>query len=151
MLQKEYDRAVRGRSYFALVIGDIDFFKPYNDTYGHQKGDGVIVKVAQTLRTNFARQADFVARYGGEEFVALLPATSRDGVENIVEKAKNDIKNLKIRHINSTVSDYVTMSFGVVWGKVDTAITPDKLLMLADEALYTSKKEGRDRVSMEVL
>ncbi len=151
MLQKEYERAVRGKSFFALVICDIDFFKPYNDTYGHQKGDDAIVKVAKVLQSKFSRQADFVARYGGEEFVALLPATQKEGVEHIVQKAKEEIKSLQIKHINSTVSKYLTMSFGVVWGKIDTAITPDKLLMLADEALYKSKKEGRDRMSLEVL
>lgn len=145
---KEYDRAVRSGSPLALVICDIDFFKPYNDTYGHQKGDDAIIIVAQILQKVFARQSDFVARYGGEEFVALLPSTDQDGAAKIVNEAKNAIESMQIGHINSQVSQYLTMSFGVVCGRIALKTSSDKILSMADEALYESKKNGRNKVTL---
>lgn len=147
-LLKEIDRAVRSNSYFALVMGDIDYFKPYNDTYGHQKGDEIIKEVAKVLKKTFNRQIDLVARYGGEEFIIILPTTPKEGIKELVEKARSSIENLQIEHINSKVSKYVTMSFGAICGKLHNNIGSNILINRVDEALYESKKNGRNQITV---
>ncbi|MCK9337599.1 MAG: diguanylate cyclase [Arcobacteraceae bacterium] len=148
MLPKEFDRALRSKSDFALAMCDIDYFKPYNDTYGHQKGDEVIQEVAKVLKNSFNRQIDVVARYGGEEFVIILPATPKDDAIKLLDNVRKEIENLKIEHINSKVSKYITVSFGMVCGKIKSSHMSNKLFNKSDEALYASKKNGRNQLTV---
>jgi diguanylate cyclase (GGDEF)-like protein/PAS domain S-box-containing protein len=151
VFEHEYERALRGGNDFALIMCDIDFFKPYNDTYGHQKGDDTLKAVALVLQKSFTRRVDIVARYGGEEFVIILPATSQENAQKLVEDARKKIQALHIEHSNSDVSPYVTMSFGMICGRATPSKNPDQLLTLADNALYESKKMGRNRLSVYYL
>ncbi len=142
----EWKRAERNGMYLGILMVDVDFFKQYNDTYGHQAGDKALRKVAQAIKSMAKRPADFVARYGGEEFIVLLPETDPEGVKMVGEKIRRAVENLKIPHEKSTVSEYLTVSVGAI------SIIPKKdlffsLIKAADEALYESKKKGRNRVS----
>ena len=148
VFEKEYYRALRNNEDLSLIICDIDFFKPYNDSYGHQKGDLALQKVAQTLQKTFARGSDTVARYGGEEFVIILPNTSKEDAIKMIENARKNIQALEIEHKDSSAGDTITVSYGMICGKPRKEKTPDNLLSLADKALYKSKKEGRDRLSI---
>lgn len=145
--ERELVRAKRTESNFSLVMCDIDFFKHYNDTYGHQMGDGVIQRVAGVLKATFSRGVDVVARYGGEEFVVLVPFTSAAEVVKLVERARESIVALQIKHTASKNAPYVTMSFGVTSCTPDSFLSPDKLLKIADDALYKSKERGRNCVT----
>lgn len=146
VLQSEWQRTKREGKVLGIVLGDIDFFKQFNDIYGHQAGDDCLRSVAQTLSNQIRRPADVVARYGGEEFVILLPDTSYEGCQQIAEKARKEIEELRIPHSGSTVQPVVTMSFGVAAGSSnDTEILAD-LVGAADKALYQAKNEGRNRV-----
>lgn len=124
-----------------LMILDIDFFKQYNDHYGHIAGDDCIKKVAKTLKEPLRRSTDIVARYGGDEFMVLLPETDRLGAEYVAGKIVDAIRNLQIPHYLSTVSDYVTISVGLVSMVLTDGHDAEQLLIDADKALYKAKKE----------
>ncbi len=145
--EREIERAKRMGTMLSIIMCDIDYFKRYNDTYGHQMGDNVIQKVSDVLKTTFGRAVDVVARYGGEEFVILAPATPPDGIKRLVEKARESIVILSIEHKDSKTAPFVTMSFGIANCTPDTALTADKLLKTADDALYESKERGRNCVT----
>ncbi|MEB3211722.1 MAG: CHASE2 domain-containing protein [Leptolyngbyaceae bacterium] len=128
----------------SVVLCDIDYFKNFNDTYGHQRGDDCLAQVAQGLRKAI-RPSDFAARYGGEEFIVLLPHTNSEVALQITERMRRTIKSLEIPNQTSDVSDFVTLSFGVV-NRYDSGLeTSEKLIEAADKALYEAKKIGRDR------
>ncbi len=129
----------------SMMMVDIDYFKQYNDTYGHMKGDDCLKAVAQTLRACLVRRGDFVARYGGEEFVVVLPNTDEDGARVIADRMLNEMRNCNIPHETSTVADCVTISIGAVTGTVLQTRNRDDYLVRADEMLYASKQGGRDR------
>lgn len=140
-----FDRAKMNGDYLSVMILDIDYFKQYNDHYGHLEGDKCIVKVAETLVNVLKRQKDFIARYGGDEFMILLPETDRQGAVKIAEKLVQAIRNQKIIHEGSERTNIVTISLGAVSKRIDEAIDRDSLLIAADNALYKSKKElGRN-------
>lgn len=146
-LQKEWDRAAREGSPLSVLLMDIDHFKGYNDNYGHGKGDECLKSVASALSKTAARPADILARYGGEEFVAILPNTDHPGSVKIAEVFRKTVESLLIPHEFSATTDHVTISVGV-----HTLIpTPDHdveyILKQADDALYRSKNEGRNRVT----
>ena len=128
---------------------DLDNFKAFNDTYGHLKGDECLRKVASTLRQTLKRSGDFTARYGGEEFAVVLHNTDDVGAAIIAEELRASIESAGIVHVNSLCADYVTVSLGVVTRLPEQAETPDDLILAADRALYRSKHEGRNRVSVE--
>lgn len=128
---------------FALI--DIDFFKNYNDHYGHLMGDKAIKAVAQSLQKNCKRPTDFCARYGGEEFVIVWYPTRSNAPENLQKALQNGIKDLKIPHIQSSISDYLTVSGGIVYYESNQPVDNDYLLKLADSALYQAKNEGRNQ------
>ena len=132
-----------GGSLSVLMI-DIDYFKKYNDTYGHEKGDICLKAIAQTLADTIPRANDFVARYGGEEFVVVLPNTDKAGAYVIAEKMLENVRMLNIPHANSAITQYVTISIGVTTCRVTYTQSWEEYLKCADEALYMSKKNGRN-------
>ncbi len=127
---------------------DIDYFKLYNDTYGHIAGDECLKKVACTLKTVVKRPADFVARYGGEEFAILLPGIDQAGVMIVGEKIRRSVEAMGIEHRPSSLGGKVTVSVGVAVLVPTAAMKQEKLLELADQALYRAKQAGRNQVAM---
>jgi diguanylate cyclase (GGDEF)-like protein len=125
---------------------DVDYFKLYNDTYGHLAGDLCLQKLAGVLRQTLKRSVDLVARYGGEEFAVILPNTNATGAVLIAETIREQVRGLQIAHAKSPVSQYVTLSLGVASQVPTPDGLPAQLIMAADEALYQAKAEGRDRV-----
>ena len=146
----EFRRATRYGQPLALLICDIDFFKGYNDTYGHAMGDRCLCAVAEGLRSNIRRAGDTVARIGGEEFAILLPATSLKTALTLAESFRAAVANLGIAHAASTVAGHVTLSIGVAaieGDRSDAADSFDTLFQRSDQALYRAKAGGRDRVA----
>jgi diguanylate cyclase (GGDEF)-like protein len=144
ILEKEWLRAKRIRTSLALLMIDIDYFKQYNDTFGHLKGDECLKHIAQVLNNNLNRPGDFVARYGGEEFCILIPDTDMDGAITFAEIVHSAIIGLKIDNPGSDVSKYLTISIGIA------AIVPKHddsymdLIYTSDKALYKAKSDGRN-------
>lgn len=144
-IRKECSRSSRERTPLSLLLIDIDYFKAYNDNYGHLKGDDCICKVAKALQRAVQRPADLVARYGGEEFSVVLPNTDMDGAITIAYSLKQIIKKLSIRHDFSDAANVITISVGIASKVAEDDSSPQDLIKLADEALYRAKKSGRDR------
>lgn len=145
VMQKEWKRAVREQTPTAVIICDIDYFKAYNDTYGHQQGDECLKEVASAIAGAIRRPMDIAARYGGEEFIALLPNTDTDGAFHVAEAMRRNIERLKITHAGSSVSSHVSISLGIAGGTPTRNSTCETLIEMADNALYRSKDEGRNR------
>ena len=129
----------------SLLLLDVDFFKKYNDTYGHGMGDACLRTVANTLAHSISRADDFVARYGGEEFVAVLPNADEHGANKVAERMLKNIRERNIPHEKNDVAPYVTVSIGSVTDTVEHHHTGSDYLKKADEALYMSKETGRDK------
>ncbi|MDP5017466.1 MAG: diguanylate cyclase, partial [Dolichospermum sp.] len=146
--QQEWGRMTREKSSLSLIFCDVDFFKRYNDTYGHQGGDSCLQKVAQAMSQAIKRPSDLVARYGGEEFVVILPNTTVEGAMIVAEEIRSQVKILAISHKASEVSQYVTVSLGIASIIPVSDIPAEFLIKTADEALYRAKKAGRDRFCM---
>jgi diguanylate cyclase (GGDEF)-like protein/PAS domain S-box-containing protein len=146
-LDTEWRRLAREEATLSLIMCDIDYFKLYNDTYGHQAGDECLRQVASVLRSAVKRPADLVARYGGEEFVVVLPNTDIQGAALVAEFIREGVRGLQIVHAKSAVCEYVTLSLGVACCIPAPMSQPGTLIAIADEALYRAKKTGRDRVS----
>lgn len=147
VLSKEWSRAKRTGWQMALILGDIDWFKSYNDTYGHQAGDECLGLVAKVLKENFKRESDLVARYGGEEFAIILPVIS---LQEVIEDAERMIKGfceLNLPHSGSKYG-YVTISFGIAIMAPKVGQPVEDLLKAADVALYFSKANGRNQCSL---
>ena len=145
-LDQECKRASREQIPISLVLCDIDFFKNYNDNYGHQEGDHCLQEVAQAISKYTNRPADLVARYGGEEFVIVLPNTDAQGSINVAIRATEVMRSLKLPHSYSKVAPYVTISCGVATLLPSQEFEPTDLLKAADQALYKAKAEGRNCV-----
>lgn len=145
-LAQEWTRCAREKQFLAIILCDVDHFKAYNDTYGHQAGDGCLIQVAQAMRLSIKRPADLAARYGGEEFALILPNTDDRGAIEVAESIRQQVKLLKIDHVKSSVSDRVTLSLGVASIIPDSFSEPKFLIAEADRALYEAKSSGRDRV-----
>jgi len=141
----------RSESLLSMLMIDIDFFKRYNDTYGHIEGDRCLKAVAQTLAQCITRADDFVARYGGEEFIAILPNTDEQGARLIAEKMLDNVRELYLPHENSEAAEYVTVSIGGTTGKVLHTHNSGDFIKKADEMMYKSKQEGRNRFSFGLL
>ena len=127
---------------------DIDHFKSYNDTYGHNAGDGCLRQVAQAIKNTIERPGDFCARYGGEEFIVLLPHTALDGAIHMAEKIRTNVWNLGLPHVGSTPFSAVSLSLGVATTEGNDEISDDELVKQADSALYNAKERGRNRVEL---
>jgi len=145
-LETEVSRSTRSGAPLSLLMIDVDRFKSYNDLYGHQAGDEVLKTVGQCLKMTLKRPADLAARYGGEEFVAILPDTDEDGAFFIADGFRESLKALAIPHQGGD-KKVVTASVGIAMTSRDDPISPADLLHRADEALYTAKHAGRDRVT----
>jgi diguanylate cyclase (GGDEF)-like protein len=145
---QEWKRARRNKTALSIVLCDVDYFKKYNDTYGHVLGDECLCNIAQALASVVCRPSDCVARYGGEEFVMLLPDTDTAGAIKVAEAMRSKVHSLEITHGASEVSEFVTLSFGVASLIPTGTIPPEALLNRADRALYQAKQAGRDRVSL---
>lgn len=146
-LTQEWLRGRRNQQYLSIVICDVDYFKKFNDTYGHQLGDDCLCAVAQAIAAVVRRPSDLVARYGGEEFIMLLPDTDKSGAMTVAESMRSQIKSLSIAHSGSEISRFVTMSFGVATLIPSEDNTAEQLVHQADQALYQAKQQGRDRIS----
>lgn len=144
MLHHEWQRAIRVQTSLALIMIDIDFFKKYNDYYGHVSGDECLKSVAQTLTSSINRSMDFIARYGGEEFAAILPDTSIEGAFNIGESMRQKVRDLRITHKLSLTADCITISLGVANIIPKNDIDPRVLIEGADKALFEAKKHSRN-------
>ncbi|MBU0731197.1 MAG: diguanylate cyclase [Proteobacteria bacterium] len=145
-LKKEWKRAMREKTFISLIMLDIDFFKAYNDYYGHQGGDECLKQVAVMLSDAIKRASDFVARYGWEEFVLVLPNTNLEGAITVAENVKKELAALHLKHERSSVSDQVTVSMGIASSKPGKGSEQDNLVRDADRALYRAKSEGRDQI-----
>ena len=135
----------RASGELSVLMIDIDFFKNYNDTYGHAQGDTCLKKVAAQLQTSLARASDVVARYGGEEFIIILPNTNEKGARRVAERILNNIASINIPHETSDAAPYVTVSVGGTTAQVMYTQTPEDYIKRADQALYISKNNGRAR------
>ena len=147
MITREWSRCTRASQPLSLIMIDIDFFKKYNDTYGHLKGDECIIQVAQWIKDTLYRPADIVCRYGGEEFAVILPETDQNEGLKIAEKIRTAIESLKISHSASDASPYVTCSLGIASVIPKFSENTSELIWMADQALYTSKTKGRNCVN----
>ncbi len=140
----EWKRGVRDSIPLSLIIFDVDFFKRYNDTYGHQEGDDCLRAIAGVISRNIKRASDFAARYGGEEFALILPATDINGAIHLAETIRTEIYGLAIPHAKSLLDGRVTLSAGVACMVPCKDISIEMLIKLADEALYNAKAKGRN-------
>jgi diguanylate cyclase (GGDEF)-like protein len=149
-LAQEWSRACRTGNSVALILIDIDWFKQYNDHYGHVLGDDCLRQIAQLIGKSINRPADLAARYGGEEFVILLPETELAGAVKIAEEVRSAIEAAKIEHRGSTLG-IVTISAGVTANHQQGVILAIDLLEKADSLLYRAKRMGRNRVEHQLL
>jgi two-component system chemotaxis family response regulator WspR len=147
-LEREWQRAVRTELPLSLLFADIDFFKRYNDSYGHQAGDDCLKKVAGGLQKTVHRPADLVSRYGGEEFVMILPDTTSEGALAVAEKVLKNISSLEIPHQNSDAAEHVTLSIGVATLCPREGSSTDELVEAADKMLYKAKENGRNCIEV---
>jgi diguanylate cyclase (GGDEF)-like protein len=145
-LTQEWRRCLREKQVLSLIMCDVDYFKLYNDYYGHPQGDICLKKVAQTINNTIQRPADIVARYGGEEFVVVLPNTPEDGALHIANLIRNKVQLLHIPHGQSKVNKYVSLSLGIASLIPSLETTPEMLIGIADQALYQAKLQGRNQV-----
>ena len=150
-LATEVARSVRSQLPLALVMIDVDFFKRFNDHYGHQAGDDCLRQVVQILQQGLRRPADLVARYGGEEFACILPETSFEDAMALARELEASVRAKAIPHAASDVADVVTVSLGVAARLADASADPATLLALADGQLYQAKHSGRGRVCGQLL
>ncbi|MGJ0354142.1 GGDEF domain-containing response regulator [Aliarcobacter cryaerophilus] len=146
--EKTFNEIKRDKKSLAVLMIDIDFFKPYNDNYGHGQGDETLRKVAKALEKTIKRASDFVARYGGEEFVILLKDINKNGVEAVANNLLNAVRELKITHEFSKIENYVTISIGASFYNSNSDITKLELLLKADETLYSVKNSGRNNFAI---
>jgi diguanylate cyclase (GGDEF)-like protein len=144
-LADEWGRAQRNDTALSVILIDIDFFKRYNDRYGHQAGDECLRRVAATLKASLQRPGDLIARYGGEEFVCLLPLTPLEGGLHLARLLGQNLFDQHMTHADSSVAPVVTASLGVCSVNGMCEVTADELLRAADAQLYLAKSLGRNQ------
>ena len=144
----EWLRAMRNRRPLTLIMFDVDWFKQYNDKFGHLEGDECLKRIADVTQMVINRPSDTVARYGGEEFIILLPETDSSGAKLVAEKIRAAIENLRLPNPDSTVVPYITISLGVTTVVPEVHADPNSYIKLVDEALYRAKSAGRNRISI---
>ena len=145
-MQRELLRAQRSKTSISLIMLDIDFFKQYNDEYGHLAGDNCLRLISTVLQEIVKRPGDLAARYGGEEFCIIMPDTDQQGAVNLAEQIKKEVGSLKIPHVKSRIATHVTVSMGTATMVPELHVTPNTLINAADKALYTAKKDGRNLI-----
>jgi two-component system chemotaxis family response regulator WspR len=147
-LSSEWARALREQSELSLLMIDVDYFKAFNDRFGHVEGDETLRQVAACLSEMCSRSSDLAARYGGEEFVMILPGTSRGGARLIAEKVRLCVQGLAIAHERPTPDSIVSISLGVATLTPQAGMAPTDLVELADRGLYLAKQNGRNQVGV---
>ncbi len=148
-LRQESLRMAREQAPLSLILCDVDFFKPYNDTYGHLAGDACLIQITKAISRAVKRPGDLAARYGGEEFAIVLPNTDGKGAIQVAQDIRAEIQQLYLPHAASSVSEQVTVSLGVACLVAGCPYSVTALIDTADQALYWAKKEGRDRVQLK--
>jgi diguanylate cyclase (GGDEF)-like protein/PAS domain S-box-containing protein len=148
VLPKIIDSSKRNDEWVCFLLMDIDHFKQYNDNYGHQAGDEVLIEFAQCLKQNLKRADDLAFRLGGEEFGIVFKPENKQKALEFANSVKENIENLKIKHEYSSASEYVTASMGLVCKRATEINTMDELFKQADDLLYKSKKNGRNQISL---
>jgi len=144
-LNQQWQQLQRQQRPLTLILCDIDHFKPYNDTYGHLKGDECLQQVAAILRNLPRRGSDLAARYGGEEFALILPETDGEGGLKVANRIRHGLAQLNLLHEGSPTNNWITMSCGIASMIPGSDHTPENLIEQADRALYQAKQQGRDR------
>lgn len=144
-LNSEWQYLLRKQGFISLLLCDIDYFKQYNDTYGHATGDDCLRFIAQAFKLSVKRSRDLVARYGGEEFAVILPNTASDGAFQIAQEIHKAVEQLNIPHAASAVKHHVTLSIGIATLMPTPNMVPLDLIEAADQALYQAKANGRNR------
>ncbi|MBV5261331.1 PleD family two-component system response regulator [Synechococcus moorigangaii CMS01] len=150
VLERQWRLMLRNQIPLSIIFIDVDFFKDYNDTYGHQAGDHCLFEVAQAIASQIQRPTDLVARYGGEEMIVILPDTPSDGAQLVGERIIEQIRSLDIPHRSSQVAPIVTVSLGIASTEPGHSLNPEKFVAIADQALYEAKAQGRNRMVAKV-
>ncbi|MDP2156722.1 MAG: diguanylate cyclase [Nitrospirota bacterium] len=148
-LDQEWRRASRTGKPLSLIMADIDYFKNFNDNYGHIAGDACLSLFAATLADVARRAGDLFARYGGEEFACILPETPPEGALKVAERFRDAINSLSLPHAHSSVAGHVTLSFGVATIDPSREVAQGTLVDMADKMLYESKRNGRNRITQQ--
>jgi two-component system, chemotaxis family, response regulator WspR len=148
-IQLEWSRSLRDQSPLSVLMIDVDDFKQYNDTYGHQRGDEALKRVASTLQLNVNRSTDLVARYGGEEFALIMTTTPLAGATFMAEKLRSAVRDLHLVHGGSSVGQYLTVSVGGASTIPQRGGSSLQLVEAADKALYEAKRSGKNREVMQ--
>ena len=144
-LHIEWSRGIRSQEPLSFILLDIDYFKQYNDTYGHTSGDECLKSVARVLQHSLLRSSDMATRYGGEEFGLLLPNTTLEGAVEVASRIRSAVERMNIPHNTNQVATHVTLSDGIACLIPSSEVNPAELVSLADEALYKAKEQGRNR------
>ena len=144
--KKKCKETIRDHNTVALLMIDVDYFKRYNDHYGHGKGDECLIKIAGALKSTLKRPNDMVARYGGEEFIVILQGIDKEGAYKVAESLIEAVRELEITHEYSTIAGYVTISVGMAFKEAESTLCKEDLLKMADDALYSAKESGRNRL-----
>ncbi len=150
-LQHEWRRLAREQQYVSLIFIDIDYFKLYNDHYGHQAGDECLKRVAHVFEHVAKRPADLATRYGGEEFIIIMSNTDQHGAQHVAQDIQETLRQLHIPHARSTVSSFVTCSMGIACTIPNQACSTETFVGIADEALYLAKAQGRNQFVLKVV
>ena len=144
LLHQEWGRMRREKGQLSLMLCDVDYFKDFNDTYGHLEGDQCLRDIAETIKSSLHRPSDNVARYGGDEFVILLPGTPLKGALQLAEQIRKRVNQLQCMHAASPIANHVTITIGAGSGSPNDALPEDKFIWLADKSLYAAKAQGRN-------
>lgn len=147
-IDREWKRLKREQLPLSLILCDIDYFKKYNDFYGHPQGDICLQKVAKAISSVIKRPSDLVSRYGGEEFAIILPNTDLAGVIQVVQMIQRTLAELKIPHLQSDCNQYVTLSLGISSLVPSADLTPEQFIKIVDRALYDAKDKGRNQYAI---
>ncbi|CZT27741.1 response regulator [Pseudomonas cerasi] len=146
-LELEWRRAVREQTQLSLLMIDVDYFKPYNDNFGHLEGDEALRQVAKAIRNSCSRPSDLPARYGGEEFAMVLPNTSPGGARLLAEKLRQSVSSMNIPHMAPAPGSSLTVSIGVATVTPQLGMHSRQLILDADKGLYQAKNNGRNQVA----
>lgn len=146
-IEMSWKSGIRSGKPLSMIMGDIDFFKDFNDNYGHLKGDECLIDIARTIASSCKRPLDLAARYGGEEFSVLLPETDKTEALALAEQIRKSIEELSLTHEFSKVASHVTISLGVTTIVPNSSYSIDEFINCADKALYISKSKGKNCVS----
>ncbi len=148
VLKEEINRARRGESELSVILLDVDYFKNYNDTYGHPAGDAVLQRLADLMQRATTRAGEVVARYGGEEFILVLPGASAASALRTANRLRELVNAEEIPHESSKAAEHITISQGIVTARPDSELEPADLINLADKALYRAKDTGRNAIAV---